>query len=1318
MFKPLLRTIPNLSGNFTLCCQVDDIYKIGNNDFESNIQNAFLRPLDDNLYNKDISISLLYDNYEYNVAKYYDNYNSSFYYDSLNDNYDVDTNKSDIIDFVHHNDSRNETYEFGCRRNIINDNYNFIFYAPFYIDNEESLPDEFVIVVKRTNGKNKVFDKKIHININKYDSYINRSNYLIEYLKKYTNKIDDKCIFAMPDNNQAIVYGIDVEHGGLQKYKDNVFAKIFKKQLTINEYDKTISESFKRTSSIMRQIIPMSFVFNINKILSSSENEITLFNKVQISGYYVKNGIRLDFYDFDTNYVKLDLNGYNILNPEITDDDNHNINLDYSLYEAKNINVKNDNKINKTYNRWCLLSTVDKSEPYIVNSSPVFNDENNNYYNTPINYSLNYSYLHYDDTTNDIDLSYSFNYLKTNYLNNIITETKYSEENILKENNWHDVYNNKVIINGLLLDLNKLSYIEEDINYGNSSYHFDRYRKIDKFNIFAYINICKVDDVEIAKYSINEYDPSKFNSISYNNYSYSLYKYFFLDDTAYTDKNFKKIYANSHNKDVLFKKIAYKDVDDSMYTNLYADYSYHYYLSNIYENVTCRDTNINIDNDALNSLKSDNKFTATEIRRETELFDFNINIGEFVKKASTYIEEHPESKVSQMLKQIKVYENNIKSGVNIDEYDSSKTINKIGIEQYFADVTKYWYENRVNDGNSYVLKYIASSDKELEEERLNKTYYHYIPYSKDFKFESSGHFEKTRIHRDYLYVDAWNLEEYIKWYEKYLKNNSKKFAATTYELNKLKTLLSRIKSFYSSDYYDKHNKTEVIYSGFMNEDHYLKRKEMYGNLNIYELKYEMQINPNKSFIKVAPTLSPVVRPDSNEAVSNYKKLYKLSKLYRVNEDLLTFIISTYSILERNCGDQLSLILYSTYDNEKHIVDGFNLNNDDDNFYLDSFSICKPLTHEIIYSNKSQDETYEILSDYKIKIHDCEVTTQDWTGHQKYVYYDNYNLINVNKIGSESSLLSNINDDKSIKNKLYIKEKDTVISDNTIHFDTKNGKTYAYYYMTLNLYPNEYSFLMDLNDTFKLENYKLNDIFYYIKTNIYNYLLNNIIDESIIAQNTIKINIDKTFDDIQMTDVNTPYSFSLSINRYFGDITPVLIQTNLVKRYSKIFKTNMFISKMNNILSFAPKSINGTENIQIPYINQSAKIPSYNDIEEDENNELPSNILTHYEYEHKFFNNNELYFLKSEFEIVYKDLVVEDELEERKVEKYILDNIFIPYVNIYLKYTDDKIQQNYNEFLFLFDCYIINYTSEFKQMNFHFDKKMYKLTYTFKLKNKN
>ena len=146
MFKPLLRTIPTLTGNFTLACKLDKYRKNSVLNYECGITEAVLMPLQNNLANKHINVSLLYDSYEYDVQLYYKSFSSMFY----TDNYDFDKNNLYDIDLSGNKtyENRNKDYEFGCKRNIMNSGYQYMFYAPFYVTDTKSLPDEFILHIE------------------------------------------------------------------------------------------------------------------------------------------------------------------------------------------------------------------------------------------------------------------------------------------------------------------------------------------------------------------------------------------------------------------------------------------------------------------------------------------------------------------------------------------------------------------------------------------------------------------------------------------------------------------------------------------------------------------------------------------------------------------------------------------------------------------------------------------------------------------------------------------------------------------------------------------------------------------------------------------------------------------------------------------------------------------------------------------------------------------------------------------------------------------------------------------------------------------
>ena len=147
--------------------------------------------------------------------------------------------------------------------------------------------------------------KNIHIKI--FDNSDNDmlSNYLSVYLRRYIEKIDERCIFCLPESNQAAYFGIDVQFGGFKNCKDNVFGVLYNEQLSLNDFDRVINEGFSRNKLIMRQVVPMSFLFNISDILTRNEYNTFINGKVKISGWYERNGMKYDFYDFDTDYKKL-----------------------------------------------------------------------------------------------------------------------------------------------------------------------------------------------------------------------------------------------------------------------------------------------------------------------------------------------------------------------------------------------------------------------------------------------------------------------------------------------------------------------------------------------------------------------------------------------------------------------------------------------------------------------------------------------------------------------------------------------------------------------------------------------------------------------------------------------------------------------------------------------------------------------------------------------------------------------------------------------------------------------------------------------------
>lgn len=539
MFKSLLRTLPTLSGNFTLACKINEYNQLSSKEYEVNIRDAALIPLQNSMFNKNIGINLAKDQYEHTIKKYFKRYSDVFY----KENYSY--NKQDFVEYDDYeinkvNDSRNKDYEFGCKRLYYSQmGYQFMFYAPFYIDDIEDLPDYFIINLQF----NDTITKKVKVLINKKNS----SNYLRVYLTSYVKQLDNNVIFCLPESKQATYCGIDVKHGGIVKYIDNVFGDLYNNQNTINNFDYTICTGFVRNNLIMKQIIPISFLFNINDLLNYHELKFFEANNIKVSGYYIKNNVKYDFYDFSIDYTNLyhkylkydEYSGkYEMNFGYDTNDNKINImNVSYpSLNESKYVKYRFTNKITPTYCRFKLQQSEDE-HPYIVNMSYAFSSMQN----------PNTKYGEFPTLFKDI---FPVSIVKNN---NMILPIKSGKETYIENNeanfskyiklmsnfysSWYNIFN----LNDDIFD-NDSYWSDVDNNYSyfkgvlyKLSNETIKRDDIDKFGIFLnvqmdYINNSSVlNDIVIGKYILSQ---DKYNnSISMCDYdsNYIGYEYGQLD---------------------------------------------------------------------------------------------------------------------------------------------------------------------------------------------------------------------------------------------------------------------------------------------------------------------------------------------------------------------------------------------------------------------------------------------------------------------------------------------------------------------------------------------------------------------------------------------------------------------------------------------------------------------------------------------------------------------------------------------------------------------------------------------------------------------
>lgn len=368
MFKSLVRTLPTLTGNAKLSLKLNNYVqdKDNSNLFHAYIKTATIDPLQNNIYNHDIKVNLLEGSWEYDISRFYKNYFEKFYdtnYNLIKDDYIYYDPTVENINY------RNKDYEFGCKRNsYFAYGYQFSFFAPIYITDINDLPDYFDLHISIKPNNEKII--RIHFGD---DSYINK------YLSKYLKQIDDNVIFILNESKRATYFGIDVEHGGFVNIIDNNINYIFNYQTPLNNFDSIINNGFVKNKLVIRQILPISFDFNIEDILSKIEyKQYSFFKLNKIYGNYIKNYDNLPLYDFDIDYQMMEVNDKNVMSN----------NTFHSLQEAFLNIYKYDNKISPKYNKW-KLSLSDQYEPYYFNINLNFNDSYNKYSQFPRLKNLN-----------------------------------------------------------------------------------------------------------------------------------------------------------------------------------------------------------------------------------------------------------------------------------------------------------------------------------------------------------------------------------------------------------------------------------------------------------------------------------------------------------------------------------------------------------------------------------------------------------------------------------------------------------------------------------------------------------------------------------------------------------------------------------------------------------------------------------------------------------------------------------------------------------------------------------------------------------------
>lgn len=498
MIKPLLRTIPSMSGNVKLACTLLDYNKIKEDTFETNIRGAHLLPLSSSLFQKSVTANLLNSSWEYDLKKFYTAYSDTFF-DTV---FPISVLEMPILDETKIFKNRNTDLEYGVKRvSYDKSGCQFACFAPIYIDDPKDIPAYFLLKMELSANRASI-TKYIKVNIASNPKY----NYIYTYLNKYLSKIDDNVAYMNNVDRTVTYYGIDLLNGGFTKAIDSTVSSLFNIQMPIQMFDNTLSIGFERNRICMKQSIPLCFYFNIQDILNSVELEKFKFGTIVFSGnYYDSSDNKIDWYDYDWDYDfhSEDILAMNELTGIMSIIPGYEPNIMDASFPSFNdtrlTQYQFANKLSISFTRWKLKYSSD-DWPYITNMSWAFSnnqDSNYKYREYPSSYlqQAGFAYINdklaYDlifplgtdkekyDKINSRSAS-KYKAIMDNYCLNwfdIITDTD------IKDNytsiNWTDVNEGYAYFNSVLYNLNAI--------YNKMQYP-DKVDKIDKFAVLVYPN--------------------------------------------------------------------------------------------------------------------------------------------------------------------------------------------------------------------------------------------------------------------------------------------------------------------------------------------------------------------------------------------------------------------------------------------------------------------------------------------------------------------------------------------------------------------------------------------------------------------------------------------------------------------------------------------------------------------------------------------------------------------------------------------------------------------------------------------------------------
>lgn len=1101
MFKPLLKTLPSLSGNMKIACKLDGYKNVGQNVYECFVNEAKLAPLAHDLYDKNIKLNLKNNSYEYDVKSFYQYYSDVFY----KTNFNYSKVNIPIIDFTSQINDNNKDFQYGCKRvsYLKSDGNQFAFYAPIYAEGLEDLSNKtfrIKIVFNKTNKLTKYID--VHIS-SKSESVFDE-NYLIDYIEKYYSKIDSKVIYCSP-SYKNMYYGINLLSGGFVRIEDNISSNLYNKYYTINDFDCIINNGFRRNSLLMKQTFNLSFYFNPYNILTNLEKELFKNCALYISGYWYEGNKKLDFYDFSDNYTVFKEKVYKAENNEFKyfNTERNIMNMNYPAFnESSSENFKYVNTVAKNYNRWKLKYSNDEY-PYITNLNFAFSLNQDSLY-TYKEYPLFYNPIYYTCQKNSNEYyEMIFSNTDKEYKNILNEKHIASFFNVLtKEDNsdnyldifdpkyngfWTDVnqYDNKVYHQGILYDFNSL-YLNNELK-----------TKIDKFSIFVIPEFSYVlnkdynDTYKTAKFLYNDkiyendiIDYDYVNShLSYISSHVTLEKNptgdFIYDETIkqyetnvyydINDVNIKKLCSsdNSSNKELL------TDVDAIDGYKLLEVYWSNNIISDLYQEL------IEIYNTSEYSDKS--IFRKSRFKNYDSIYEM---------KDKLYFSIYPSKTMYNLLDNYSIIGTENR---RINLYYKTKFI-KADIDYEGIDcegIIKYYYSNGLYDKTDNL---VYTEPLFIKQDYTEKNYGEY--YISDNNEETNDDLDENK---DVIYVDIYNI-----------KNVLHDVYGNKYDNHEFST-------------------KEDCLVKFLNKEHI----NVYFNKTYNQVDNNINDNLDNILSSIFICIKTFVNVDFSQlninTVSIHNYLCKLSD-FGINslKDINTYInynsYDNYFYFNELWIDEKLPEYNTSENNDKYHIIKFDILFKRDMYYMDD------ILYKLIMENKESDNTFKDLFLYHIY------------NPIEYKYEMNYKIININIDDNNKDL--SIIENKLIYNNIDNNETEEFDILLTPYFNTiyEEGKQYTKIY-------NDYF----LNNIYRMEG---------IEEGRYRYNLPNIdivYKSNIDEENKLLENIFISHGEIITEPNSTIPTTDKGINKYIKSYNSLVYYYNIINLYNYIINNNLDIN---------------------------------------------------------------------------------------------------------------------------------------------------------------